>query len=68
MKRLDRVHERRPVALFEDVRSYLNDAVRSDSQEAAVEGGVVQLAQRQTVPYGWLALGIGVRHDVRGVE
>ena len=65
---LESVAEHRAVLLGEDVTADLDDQIGSDAKDVAVEGGVVDLAQRQAVRHYPLAERVGVRNDVRGVE
>ncbi len=37
------------IDLFEEVSSNLDDMVRTDAQDAGIEGGVVNLAQRESI-------------------
>lgn len=68
MALLEAVTEHRTVLLGEDVTANLNDKIGSYAEDVAVEGGVVDLAQRQAVGHYGLAERIGVRNDVGGVE
>ena len=56
------------VVFLEDRWPNLDDVVRSHGKEEAIEGSVVELAQREAVADDRLALGIAVGGDVRGVE
>ena len=67
VQRLDAVHQRWPVLFSQQIGAHLHDVVGSNAEEVAVEGGVMELAQRQPVRDGWFSL-VGVGHDVRGVE
>ena len=58
----------RAVVLGENRRLDLDQLVRTDGEEEAVERGVVQLAQRHAVAYYWLAFRVAVWRDVGGVE
>ena len=64
---LNAVHESGAVFFVQQVPAHLNDVVGPDAQKVAVEGGVVELAQGQTVRYDRFS-GLGVGHDVRRVE
>ena len=55
MDPLKRVHERGAVDLLEDVLANLNDVVGSDSQDAPVEGPVVNRAHGDAVRHDWFA-------------
>jgi hypothetical protein len=66
------VHEGRAVVLAQDVRAHLDHVVGPQPHEGAVEGGVVQGAERQAVADQWLpsgcASGTGTLWVVRRVE
>ncbi|MCI0458172.1 MAG: hypothetical protein L0Z62_14505 [Gemmataceae bacterium] len=62
------VSQHRPVGLAEDVAADLGRQVGSDPQDEPVEGGVVQLAERQPVGDDGSALRVPVREDVRRVS
>lgn len=68
MKRLDGVDERGTISLFEDVSPDLDDAVRADTDEVAIEGHVMELAQRQSITNEGGTLGFRVGHYVRCIE
>ena len=68
VQRLDAVHERGSILLFQDVGTHLDHVVRPDSEKVAIERGMVQLAERQAVLYHRRTLRLGVGHDVRRVE
>jgi hypothetical protein len=65
---LEPVLEHRTVDLFEQVDGDLDAVVRRDTHHVLVVGGVVDLAERETVGHCGDSAIIGVREDVRGVE
>ncbi len=60
--------QHRAVRLLEDRRADLDDVVGPDGEEAAIERGVMEFAQRDAVADDRLALGVAVGRDVGGVE
>ena len=52
---LEAVQQHRAIMLIKDVTADLDDAVRADSNEVLVVGGVVKLAEREPVRDGGLA-------------
>ncbi len=58
------MHERRPVALTEDVGPDFDDVVGTDAQEKPVEGRVMEGAQSKPVLNPRLAERFRVRNDV----
>ena len=60
--------EHRPVRLLENRSPDFDRVVRPNGQEEAVEGGVMQLAQRQSVTDDRIALVLRILNDVRRVE
>ncbi|PYN23775.1 MAG: hypothetical protein DMD99_13265 [Candidatus Rokuibacteriota bacterium] len=58
LKALEAMLEHRPVDFFQHVETHGDLEVGRDADEVAVEGGVVELAERETVgndrlPRGW---------------
>jgi len=58
------VLEHRPVDLFQDVEAHGDPEVGRDADEVAVEGGVVELAEREAVGNDRLAQGMAVGEAV----
>ena len=58
MEGLNCVNQSWPIMLFKDVRSDFDNVVRSDAQEIAIECGVVQLAESQSVADKRLSFGL----------
>lgn len=65
---LQTVDQHRPVDLVEDIAPHLHHVVGAHAQDVAVEGGVVQLAERQSVRDDRLPERVRVGQDVRGVQ
>ena len=65
---LEAVAEHGAVFFDEDVQADLDDVVGGNTQEVAVEGGVVEFAEGQTVFDRGDPLGIAIGEDVGGVE
>lgn len=68
MEFLQAVAQHWAVDFFQDVEADFHRVVRGDAQDLAVECGVVQLAQGQSVLHDRIAPGIGVFNDVGGVQ
>jgi hypothetical protein len=68
VKVLEAVAQHWSVALVKDVRTDLDDVIGSDAEDVGVERGVMDLAERETVGYDWIAALVLVGKDVRGVE
>ena len=68
MDLLEPDHQHRPVMLVQDGLADLDRVVGPDCEEQAVEGGVVQLAERDAVADNRFALGVAIGSDVRSVE
>ena len=62
------VQKHRPVLFIQDLLPDLDDVVRPDTDELPIEGGVVQLAEREPILHSRLAARLRVRNDVGGVE
>jgi hypothetical protein len=60
--------EHRPVDLREDVEAHGDFEVGRDADEVAIEGGVVELAERQAVGNDRLTEGMAVGEDVGGLQ
>jgi hypothetical protein len=56
------------IFLVEDVAADLDHKVWPDSQHVSVECGVMQLAEREAVPYDWFTFGMPIRQDMGSVE
>ena len=68
MQTLQPVQQHRPILLVQDLSPNLDDVVGPDPDELPVEGGVVQLAERETILDSRLAAGLRVWNDVGSVE
>ena len=68
MELLEAVPQHRPVRFLENVESDLYAIVRPDTQDVAVEGGVMKFAERQTVWHDREALWMSVREYVRRLK
>ena len=60
--------EHRTIRFGEDGRANLDDVVRPDGEEEAIECGVVELAQGDAVADHRLALGVAIGRDVGRVQ
>jgi hypothetical protein len=58
----------RPIDFVEDVNADLDNEVRADTEDVAVEGGVVELAEAQAIRHHGRALRVAIREDMGGVE
>jgi hypothetical protein len=65
---LEGVSEHRAIDLVEDVLSDMHGQVRSDTEDVAVEGGVVDLAEGKAVGNDRCSMGLPVGDDVRRVQ
>jgi hypothetical protein len=65
---LETVTEHGTIGLGQQPRLHVDDQVRSDADEVGVVGGVVDLAQRQTVWHHRLPVWFAVGDDVGGIE
>jgi hypothetical protein len=65
---LNRVNQGGPILLFENIPAYLQHIIRPESQEVAIECGVVQRAQGEPVPHKRFSGGLRVRHDMCGIQ
>jgi hypothetical protein len=62
-------HEKHwPIVLGEDRRLDLDDVVRPNREEEAIEGGVVKFAECHAIAYYRLTFGVAIRRDVGGIE
>ena len=68
MKSLDRVHQGRAIGLAEDVGAHLDYEIGPESEKVAVEGRVVQLAERKTISDCGFSLRFAVWKNVSGVQ
>ena len=68
MKRLNRVHEGRPVVFATNIRPNLQNVIRPKSKEVAVERGVMQLAQGKSITDNRFSLWLGIPDYVSGIE
>jgi hypothetical protein len=62
------VTEHRSVGLLEDVLANLDDEIRTNPDDVAVEGSVMQLAQRDAVGNDGITAWLPVRNDVGSIE
>ena len=67
MQGLDPMYQRGTVRLAEQVVTHLHDVVGPDTEEVAIEGGVMELAERQAVRHDGFPL-IGVGQHMSGVQ
>jgi hypothetical protein len=58
----------RPVDLAQQTAGDVHDALRIDAEQVAVEREVMDRAQREAVDNRSDSAGLGVRHDVRGLN
>src|SRR5439155_4724725 len=58
----------RPVDFLQHVEAHGDLEIGRDADEVAVEGGVVELAERKSVGNDRLPKGMAVREDVRGFQ
>lgn len=65
---LESVEQHRAIDLFEKLRIDLDDIVRRDPQHVHVEGGVMDLAQRQTIRHCRQTGLVVIGDDVGGIE
>ena len=68
LKALEAMLEHRPVDFLQDVEAHGDLEVGRDADEIAVEGGVVELAEREAVGNDRLPQGMAVREDVSGFQ
>jgi len=68
LEALEAMPKHRPVDFFQHVEAHGDLEVGRDADEVAVEGGMVELAQRETVGNDWLPQGMAVREDVGGLQ
>src|SRR2546428_7122689 len=68
LKALEAMLKHRPVDFLHYVEAHGDLEVRRDADEVTVEGGVVELAERETVGNDRLAQGMAVREDVSGFQ
>lgn len=68
VKTLEAVNQHRAILLVEYIATNLDDVVRRDSDHVLVEGGVVEGAQCDAVPYRRHTVRIRVGHDVSRIE
>ena len=68
MQALKPVQQHRPIVLVQNLSPNLDDVVGPDADKLPVEGGVVQLAEREPVLNARLTAGLCVWNDVGGVE
>ena len=68
LKALQAMLKHRPVDFFQHVEAHGDLEVGRDADEIAVQGGVVELAEREAVGNDRLAQGMAVREDVSGFQ
>ena len=68
LKALQTMLEHRPIDFFQDIDAHDDLEVGRDADQVAVEGGVVELAERQAVGNDRLSQGMAVREDVSGFQ
>src|SRR5262245_20214977 len=68
VKTLKAVNQHGTVGLVQYVPANLDDAVRTDPDQVAVERRVVEVTERDSVRYRRLTKRVRVRHDVRRLE
>jgi hypothetical protein len=68
LEALQAMLEHRPVDFLQHVEAHGDLEVGRDADEVAVEGGVVQLAEREAVGNDRLAQGMAVGEDVGGFQ
>src|ERR1700730_10425843 len=68
LESLQPVQQHRSVFLSEHVFTHLNPQVRSDSQHLAIEGGVVQRTQRESIRNKWLSVGVAIGKNMRSIK
>lgn len=68
VKSLDRVYQSRAIGLAEDIGAHLDYEIGPESEEIAVEGRVVELAERKTILHRSLSLWFAVRQNMSGVQ
>ena len=64
MQRLNGVLQRRPIRIFQNIRTNLDNVVRSHAQKIPVECGVMQSAQSQAIGDDGLARRLVIRDDM----
>ncbi len=67
VERLERVNERRPVMLFENISADLEHVIRAEPQEVAIERCVMQRTQGDPVSDKWLSGWFRVGDYVGGI-
>ena len=60
--------QHRPVDLLQQIRADLDDEIGPDTEDVAVVGGVMDLAEGQAIAHGGNTRLLTVRDDVRGVK
>ena len=65
---LETVPKHRTVDFIKNVLAHLDDQIRTDADDVAVEGSVVQLAQCQPIRDHRFAPHMGIRENVGGIE
>ena len=68
LEALEAMPKHRPVDFFQHVEAHGDLEVGRDADEVAVEGGVVELAERETVGNDRLPQGMAVGEDVGGFQ
>jgi hypothetical protein len=68
MEPLQAVAKHRAVALLEHLRVNLDNIIRPDPYQEMIEGGMVNLAEGESVGHRGIPCGVSVRDDVRSVE
>ena len=66
LKALQAMLEHRPVDFLQHIEAHGDLEVGRDADEVAVEGGVVELAEREAIGNDRLAQGMAVGEDVGG--
>jgi hypothetical protein len=65
---LNSVSQHGAVDFSENILPDLNDQVRPDSEDMGVKGGMMNLAQRQSIHHGSDTAFMAICHDVGGVQ
>jgi hypothetical protein len=68
LKPLKAVTEHRTISFSKNVGPDFHLQIGSHAQDVRVEGGVMKLAQRQTVRHNWLSSRVTVGKNVGGIE
>jgi hypothetical protein len=65
---LKSVEQHRTIAFAKNTRLDFHHEIRTHANDVAIEGSVMQLAERETIRHDWFTVGLPVGNDVSCIE